>query len=105
MTAFAYVDHRFPSDRLAVWLGDRGDHGTRRVVEPLTLVIGPLQDNDGAIVEPTLTIPEDMARALLDALAAHFGGVSEVQTLRKDYDAERARVDRLVGFLTRAEQA
>lgn len=45
---------------------------------------------------PLLRIPEDVARALLDALAQHFGGTSNSRQLRQDYDAERARVDKLI---------
>jgi hypothetical protein len=47
---------------------------------------------------PTLVIREDTARALLDVLTQHFGGTSNVQQLRKDYDAERDRVDKLIQF-------
>ncbi len=64
---------------------------------------GMVEYASGAMVdegEPTLRIDEDMARALLDALAEHFGGTAEVQTLRKDYLAERARVDLLIKHLT-----
>jgi hypothetical protein len=44
---------------------------------------------------------EDVARALMDALVKHFGGSTEVQTLRTDYLAERGRVDKMIGYLTR----
>lgn len=44
---------------------------------------------------PPLRIPTDAARALYDALAQHFGGTSNSKQLRADYDAERARVDKL----------
>lgn len=46
-----------------------------------------------------LTIPVGLARALNDALTRHFGGSADSRTLRKDYEAERARVDRLIGSL------
>lgn len=49
---------------------------------------------------PTITIPDEVARALLDALAAHYGGTGDTRQLRRDYDAERARVDRLIAALT-----
>lgn len=42
------------------------------------------------------TIPEDAALALLDALLNHFRGGHDARQLRADYDAERARVDRLM---------
>jgi hypothetical protein len=37
---------------------------------------------------------------LLDALSRHFGGTGDVRQLRKDHDAERARVDKLIGTLS-----
>lgn len=45
---------------------------------------------------PTLRIPDEVARPLLDALANHYGGTSDSRTLRRDYEAERARVDKLI---------
>ena len=48
---------------------------------------------------PTLFLPDDIARPLLDALAQHYGGTGDTRTLRTDYEAERARVDRLIGVM------
>lgn len=40
----------------------------------------------------------DEARALYEALAEHFGHAGhDIRNLRQDYNAERARVDRLIG--------
>ena len=50
-------------------------------------------------VEPTLALPDDMARALLDALMQHYQGAEDTRALRRDYDAERARVDKLTDAL------
>jgi hypothetical protein len=47
------------------------------------------------IAAPTLQLPEHAARALLSALQRHFEGGEETARLRKDYDAERGRVDKL----------
>jgi hypothetical protein len=44
---------------------------------------------------PTLVLEEDEARALLDALTRYYNGAEDTRALRKDYDAERARVDKL----------
>jgi hypothetical protein len=49
-------------------------------------------------VDP-LTLRDDMARSLLAALLRHYNGADDARMLRKDYDAERARVDRLIGAL------
>jgi hypothetical protein len=48
---------------------------------------------------PTLVLEEDEARALLDALTRYYHGAEDTRALRKDYDAERARVDKLTGTL------
>jgi hypothetical protein len=50
-------------------------------------------------IEP-LRLSHDMARALYEALAKHFGGAPETATLRQDYEAERARVDVFIRHLT-----
>ena len=56
---------------------------------------------EGQEFQPTLVIPEAHARALLDALGAYFQGAENTRQLRKDYEAERARVDRLIEAVTR----
>lgn len=50
-------------------------------------------------IPPKLLLDESLARALLDALTKHFHGASDVRQLRKDYDAERARVDVLMSAM------
>jgi hypothetical protein len=43
---------------------------------------------------------DDEARALYEALAEHYGhGANDVRSLRRDHDAERARVDKLTDAL------
>lgn len=70
------------------------------VAEPLTVAFRrEVPTSADVVTSPMLRLPEEAARALLDALAAHFGGTSEVQTLRKDYIAERARVDKMLEFV------
>ena len=51
-------------------------------------------------VEPSLRVPEDALPALLAALSSHLGAVEHPQQLRRDYDAERARVDQALTALT-----
>lgn len=53
----------------------------------------------GMTFEPTLQVPADIARALLDGLTSHFEGNDDSPALRKDYDAERDRVDQLIEHL------
>lgn len=50
------------------------------------------QDGHG----PTLSLTNDVARALLDALTRHYQGASDMHTVRADLLHERGRVDRLI---------
>ena len=85
-------------DGLAVYLAREGEGERFALGQPTEVVFS--ETDPHVQQEPTFRMPEAVARALLDALAAHFGGTSDVQTLRKDYLAERARVDKLIGHLT-----
>lgn len=53
------------------------------------------------VPRPSLTIDDDLGRALLDALAAHYGATTGGQQQRADFEHERGRVDRLIAHLTR----
>jgi len=51
---------------------------------------------------PYLQLSTDEARALYEALAEHFGHAGhDMRALRRDYEAERCRVDRLLDVLVR----
>ena len=48
-----------------------------------------------------LFLPEHVARALYEELADHFGHSGhDTRALRRDYDAERKRVDTFIAHLT-----
>lgn len=48
---------------------------------------------DEAHHKPTVVLPYDSGRALLEALVHHYQGAEDTRALRRDYDAERKRVD------------
>ena len=49
-----------------------------------------------------LRLDEDVARALYESLADYFGHAGhDTRALRRDYDAERKRVDQFISHLTR----
>lgn len=52
-----------------------------------------------ALPGPSLQLDDDLGRALLDALAEHYGNTSGGRQQRADYEHERARVDLLIGAL------
>jgi hypothetical protein len=43
--------------------------------------------------KPTFCIPFEVGHALLEALVRHYQGAEDTRQLRKDYEAERKRVD------------
>lgn len=51
---------------------------------------------------PSLVLADDLAMALLDALADHYGSTSGGRQQRGDFEHERGRVDRLIGVLAGA---
>lgn len=53
-----------------------------------------------AQVQPTMRLNMDVALVLADALSELRHGSGEVRALRADYDAERARVDKLLETLS-----
>ncbi|GAA0189690.1 hypothetical protein GCM10008944_01400 [Cytobacillus oceanisediminis] len=81
-----------------------GQHDAR-IVWSTEVGIATIADPQVATEEPGdwLALDEDVARAIYEALADHFGHSDhDVRALRKDYDAERDRVDRLIGGVLRA---
>lgn len=70
------------------------------VAQPVELAMSPMQEAVASVDRPpTMRLTDGMARALLDALVQHYGGHSNLLSLRRDYDAERARVDKMIAHL------
>jgi hypothetical protein len=93
-----YVTQSFSWQGVGLWLIERraiDGVPVTTVGQPVSLVYADLPEAAAAPETPTLNLSDDMARAMLDALSAHYGGHSDTRTLRRDYDDERKRVDRL----------
>jgi hypothetical protein len=108
MSSKAYVKDDWMHDGVAVAIL-RERHGRR---ELLTWSPGEIQtlDESGTYADPDpssyLHIQEDDARALYEALADHFGHAGhDIRALRKDYESERGRVDRLIGAVIKDARA
>ena len=103
MNARAFVQNNFVFRGIDVFLGFDTDAGM--------LIVRPDGNGDDTYEEavpagaspannaPSLRLRDDLARALLDALAVHYGGTGDTRTLRKDYEHERGRVDSLISHL------
>lgn len=103
MTARAHIRPNFALGGIDVALVTELPDGARRIRQwqPFheTVYTAP---NDAATERSTdlLSIPDDEARALYEALAEHYGhGTNDTRDLRRDHDAERARVDKLTDAL------
>lgn len=100
--------YAFAWDRIAIRFGT-GDTDMGRLSQ-----VAKVAENEhhGAILEyepyepdfinggkPTLCFTDGEARALLEALAAHFGGTGPAKAARDDLQHERGRVDKLTEAL------
>lgn len=104
----AHIVNDYPGNGIAVFvtrrfndraeLAGRGEFG-QTIWTPLNENAAFSHDQ-----QPTYRIPNEIAAAVLEALANHHGGVGDTRQLRQDYLAERARVDKLIGFLTEASR-
>lgn len=101
--ARAFVQTDWGRDGIAVWLAEKrwmDGAPVLAVARPVEFTMGPMEEAHANVERPpTLRLTSDMARALLDALVEHYGGHSNLLALRRDYDAERARVDKMIGHL------
>lgn len=92
-----------PTGFLAVNVWRRHSDGSVDLLMPTDLTCRTLRGDELYAMpgdpRPSLELDDEMALALLNALAAYFGGTSDVLTLRRDYDAERKRVDRMIEAL------
>jgi hypothetical protein len=106
----AYVSDRRMTYALDVFLIDERD-GSRRIFhtdgETHRWVELPPEGDpvDERLLKPTLVLPYDSGRALLEALTRHYNGAEDTRQLRKDYDAERKRVDDLTSALVSIARA
>lgn len=101
MTARAYVETDIRRlDLVAIHLQRKFNDGQVDIAKFEDVEWARNVDPASVIDEPApLRLTEDEARALYEALARHFGGAPDMAQLRADYNDERKRVDRLIGFL------
>jgi hypothetical protein len=98
MTIRVHVSTPDFMDNLAVSIVNRQDDGSMTIYRP-NVADGPFGDTweevprDSRTIEPSLRLPHDTGRALLDALAHHYEGAEDTRRLRADYDAALTRSD------------
>jgi hypothetical protein len=88
-------------DGIAIQAAER--HATGPTVQRVWTWREELVEPGVEMPAPSITMDDDLARALLDALSDHYRGTSTGRQDRADFEYERARVDRLLGHLIGAQ--
>lgn len=91
----------FLADGIAVRVTEEGD-GHRMLLhygEDGSARWRPFEPQPGLDPGITMTLTDEAARVLLDALLRHYEGASDMRTVRSDLLHERDRVDRLIKFI------
>jgi hypothetical protein len=104
MTWRAKAFEDITQDRIELHLWVPGDR-TIDVAQPAELVMATEVKGQPAPRQPWVRLDDGAARALLDALTAHYGGSSDQRQLRADYDAERRRLDKMLDWVMRTSVA
>lgn len=108
MTSKAFVRHIWERDQVAVAVMHVYDSRREVLQWPETQVVRTYDLDDGGVEGPPtdwLHLNDADARALYEALADHYGHSGhDTRALRKDYEAERGRVDKLITHLTGASR-
>lgn len=79
-----YISRKIEGERSIFRMGLNGQAYGWQPIEPMV-----------ASTEPTIRLPLDLGQYVLESLVRHYNGAEDTRALRKDYDDERKRVDRL----------
>jgi len=97
MTMHVYLHEDLMAHGLTVTFVERRADGLDPAIMRLSevgVIWETFDANDLAVQpEPTFRLPAEAGRALLEALVRHYNGAEDTRALRRDYDAERKRVD------------
>jgi hypothetical protein len=96
-------DYRFVFDGIGIAIRDKNEDGARYAVR--FGEYGHLEweyrtrDEALTVQSPPMVLTDDIARALLQELIRYYHGAEDTRSLRRDYDHERGRVDKLTEAL------
>lgn len=92
----AHIADRFWADAVDVFIVEHREGQRRHLRTSDEGWTRWIQDDEAIVdgdIKPTLTLPCGSGRTLLQALVEHYQGAEDTRALRRDYDAERKRVD------------
>jgi hypothetical protein len=106
MTSQAHVEFDAAGFGVRIAIQRKSDNGPIREILQWEPLVSRTYDASAGSAQPNdadwLRLPENDARALYEALADHFGhSGNDTRALRRDYDAERKRVDLLIDKLVK----
>lgn len=97
--AYVEPDRTRPFGGVSIWLVRELhiDGATRtEIVTSAEMAMRVLDESERGSYQPAaLQIGDDLGRALLDALSAHYGGTSDIRRAREDLLHERTQRDKL----------
>jgi hypothetical protein len=100
MTVKAYTEMDLLGRGVDVTVGEEHNDGSGWYVRWGEVSSAPFDPQTEPPREARLRLKEDVARAIYEALGDHFGHAGhDARALRKDYEAERKRVDTLIAHL------
>ncbi len=89
------------ADGVDIWVTMKFEGSPRRILH-FRNGLPDWDEADGTAQPPTMTLPDDAGRALLEQLLRHYAGSQDLHTVRADLVHERKRVDNLISALTQA---
>lgn len=100
MTYEVHLADDWTFDGVKIWVGDRRGHDVDVLHYGGQFALERQRVDPAANVEPTIIIPREAARALLEALLRHYDGASDLHTVRQDLLHERDRRGKLEDAMT-----
>ncbi len=91
-----HIDDRFEIDGLAIHIYEPQGGGFTKFYSPDGWHRTERTENMSTMPTTPFKIPRDAAGPLFAALGKLLGSVENPESLRRDYEAERKRVDRLI---------
>lgn len=106
MITEARIQPEWHSRSVEVIVARRGEHGATVLLPgDATHFDNWVDVPEGSAAPASYHFSDEVAKALLDALLDHFRGGHDARDLRKDYDSERARVDKMIEALIASRNA
>lgn len=93
---FCQIEPLWPMQSIALHLGIDSSAGRLLKGHDGVHLVTTVEPEPPEDYRPALTVSDSMGLLIVRELTRHYGGVEDTRSLRRDYDAERARVDKML---------